>query len=250
MTGMDSRIARRRAEVRQQRMRRRRRRTVIAVFIGLLIAGAIALERSPLMALAEVEVSGARHVPADTVRDVAALPLGTSTLRLDLGAAERRIEGLAWVESVDIRRRDPLTVHIAVRERRPALTLRTPGGSALIDGEGILLERGSDDALPVLSLPNGRLPEQGERIDEDPAAANGLAVYRGLPGPLRPEVARIEARAADEADLILRSGTTVRFGRADRVDEKARALGALLGELQDPVATIDVRAPSNPVVVP
>lgn len=246
---MDSRIARRRAQVRRQRMRRRRRRTVIAVLVGLLIAGAMAIERSALVALAEVEVAGTRRITAETVREAAALPLGTSTLRLDLGTAERRVEALAWVEDADIRRRDPLTVSITVRERRPAMTLTTPGGTALIDAEGVVLDRGKDDGLPVLALAAGRPPEPGERVTERPAADNALRVYRGLPGPLRAEVNRVDAREPDEAELVLRSGTVVRFGRADRVDEKARALGALLADVQD-ARTIDVRAPSNPVVIP
>jgi hypothetical protein len=42
----------------------------------------------------------------------------------------------------------------------------------------------------------------------------------------------------------------VRFGRAERVDEKVRALGAILGDVGDsPVTVIDVRAPSAPVVI-
>lgn len=231
-------------------MRRRRRRTLIAALVGLLLAGAVALERSPLMALAEVEVNGAERVAADAVREAAALPLGTSTLRLDLRSAERRVEELAWVDTARIRRRDPLTVLITVRERRPAMTLRVPGGSALVDAEGVVLERGSDGALPVLSLPAGRLPGAGERIGEDATAANALAVYRRLPGPLRTEVVRVEGLERDDVELVLRTGTTVRFGRAHRVDEKARAIGALLAQLPDPVRTIDVRAPSNPVVIP
>lgn len=247
---MDSRIARRRAEVRRQRMRRRRRKTVIVVLVGLVVAGAVALERSPLMALAEVQVAGAERVTPQVVREAAALPLGTSTLRLDLESAERRVEDLAWVETADIRRRDPLTVLIGVRERRPAMTVTTPGGSALIDDGGSVLERGTGDGLPVLSLTRGRVPPPGERVTDDPTAANALRVYRGLPGPLRTEVVRVEGHQPDQADLVLRGGTVVRFGRADRIDEKARALGALLAQVEGPVTAIDVRAPSNPVVIP
>lgn len=232
-------------------MRRRRRRTLIAVLVGLLIAGGVALERSSLMALAEVEVSGNQRVGADEVREAAALPLGTSTLRLDLRSAARRVEELAWIQSADIRRRDPLTVVITVRERRPAMTLEVRnGGRALLDAAGVVLGRGADDALPVLSVPGGRVPQAGTRVGEDPATDNALRVYRGLPGPLRTDVVRVEAHAAHHAELVLRSGTTVRFGRAERIDEKARALGALLAEVGGSVATIDVRAPSNPVVIP
>ena len=64
----------------------------------------------------------------------------------------------------------------------------------------------------------------------------------------------VEVYEADEPDqlrLKLRTGTVVVFGRADQVDEKARALGAVLEDLGDTaVAEIDVRAPSRPVVVP
>ncbi len=247
---MDTRIARRRAEVRRQRMRRRRRKTVIAVLVGLLVAAGVALERSPLMALAEVEVAGTERLAPEAVREAAALPLGTSTLRLDLASAEGRVEDLAWVRTADIRRRDPLTVLISVRERRPGMTVTTPGGSALIDEDGVVLERGAGDGLPVLSLARGRIPPPGERVGEDPTAANALRIYRGLPGPLRTEVARVEGRQPDQAELVLRDGTIVRFGRADRIDEKARALGALLAEVEGPVTAIDVRAPSNPVVIP
>lgn len=250
MTGMDSRIAKRRAQVRQARMRRRRRRTLIGVLIALLVAAGVAIERSPLVELAEIEVAGAERLTIDEVRAAAALPLGTSTLRLDLAAADRRVEELPWVRSADIRRRDPLTVRITIQERRPVMTVTAGGRSVLVDADGTVPGHGNDDRLPVLALSGGHLPQPGESLRDRPAAWNALAVYTGLPGPLRPQIARVEATGADEAELVLRSGTRVRFGRADRLDEKARTLGALLGELETPAQTIDVRAPSNPVVVP
>jgi cell division septal protein FtsQ len=56
---------------------------------------------------------------------------------------------------------------------------------------------------------------------------------------------------ADDLDLELDDGTLVHLGRADRMDEKARALGAVLEDLDGrPVAAIDVRAPGRPVVIP
>lgn len=250
MTGMDSRIAQRRAQVRRARMRRRRRRTVFAVLVALLVAGALAIERSPLVELAEVEVVGVERLSEDDVRLAAALPLGTSTLRLDLAAADRRVEELPWVRSADIRRRDPLTVRISIEERRPVMTVAAAGRRVLVDADGMVMGEGGAESLPVLALATGPIPRPGDELTRHPAAWNALAVYTGLPGPLRPQVQRVDAVGPDEAELVLRSGTRVRFGRADRLDEKARTLGALLDELDVPARTIDVRAPSNPVIVP
>lgn len=250
MTGMDSRIAQRRAQVRRQRMRRRRRRTVLAVALAALVAAGVGIERSPLVALAEVEVVGAERVSGDRIRAAAALPLGTSTLRLDLGAADRRVEALPWVRRADIHRVDPLTVRVSVVERRPVATVAVGGRELLVDAEGVVLAEGTAPRLVVVEVDGASAPAPGERLEGVPAAANALAAYTGLPGPLRAQVARIEARGAQDAELVLRAGTRVRFGRADRIDEKARTLGALLGTVGGTARTIDVRAPSNPVVVP
>jgi hypothetical protein len=57
----------------------------------------------------------------------------------------------------------------------------------------------------------------------------------------------------DDVDVRLRLApdhrVRVRFGAATRLDEKLRALEAVLADVDGvAVATVDVRAPSNPVV--
>jgi cell division septal protein FtsQ len=197
---VDERIAARRAEVRQDRRRRRLRRTILVATLLVLVAVGVVVERSSLVALAEVRVAGTERLDPRSVRRAADLELGTSTLRLPLGAARERVEALPLVERADVRRVDPLTVLVEVEERQPAAVVRHGDDTVLVDREGVVLAT---------------------------------------------------ARAEDELVLRLASGTRVRFGRADQVAEKARALGAVLEDVGErSVAVIDVRAPSRPVVDP
>jgi cell division protein FtsQ len=245
---VDSRIAERRAEVRHERMVSRRRRSLTLVAVGALVALLAVVERSPLVALTAVEVAGNHSVSADEIRTAADLPLGSSTLRLRLGQAAERVEGIPEIRSATVRRIDPLTVRVEVAERSPIVVLRSGEQARLVDGEGDVLGGGSVPQLPVIAITSS-LPEPGGTVADSVPAGAGFTVFRELPGPLRAAVVRYEVRAADDILLLLDGGAAVRFGRGDRVAEKARVLGALLEEVAPGEGwTIDVRAPNAPVV--
>lgn len=252
---IDDRIAERRARVRDDRRRARLARTVWTLVAVLVLAGLVVVERSTLVALAEVQVSGTERLAEEAVRAASGLEPGTSTLRLRLGHAEERIEDqLPLVRSAQARRLDPLTVVLAVEERQPALVVVGEGLRRYVDRDGVLIDEVGEEespaaGLPVVELP-GPPPEVGATADDDPTLANALAAWRGLSGSLRAEVVRYRAAGPDELTLTLSSGIDVRFGRAVRVDEKVRALGAVLADVGDtPIELIDVRAPGAPVVV-
>ncbi|MDP8960533.1 MAG: FtsQ-type POTRA domain-containing protein [Actinomycetota bacterium] len=249
---MDSRIAQRRMEAKRVRARLRLRRVVGAAAILALLGLGYWLEQSPLLGLSEVEVVGTRRLSPDAVREAAALPLGTSTLRLRLRPARERVEALPLVHSAAVRRTDPLTVRIKVVERSPTFVLRARGGEALVDATGIVVAPGGEDGLPVIATSEPHEPEAGLSVAEMPEVHNAFAVASALPGPLRADVVRYEARAPDDVVVVLANGLLARFGRAERVPEKARALGALLSELGASAAgaSVDIRAPSHPVLLP
>ena len=246
---IDDRIAERRAEVRDQRRRARLRRTLVVVSLVGLVAVLMAVERSALVALEEVAVEGADRLEAAEVRAAADLELGTSILRLRLGEARERVERLPLVRSADARRADPLTVVVTVTEREPALAVTDGEADRLIDRDGVVVLDGRLEGLPVIEVEQP-LPPVGESVEGHAALANAHRAWRGLSGPIRGEVVRYDAVSADELELELADGVRVRFGRAQRVDEKVRALGAVLADVGDAdVAVIDVRAPGAPVVV-
>lgn len=248
---VDERIAARRAEVRGDRRRRRLRRTTLVAVLLVVAVLVVVVERSSLVALAEVRVEGTNRVDADDVRTAADLELGTSTLRLPLDRARARVESLPLVATAEVRRLDPLTVLIDVTEREPVAVVEGDGGAVLVDADGVVVAEGREEGLAVIRMGQGRVPDPGDAIGEAPAAANAHAALGALPGPVRSLVGTYVAQGPDELELQLLDGTRVRFGRAERVDEKARALGAVIEDLDGrAVEQIDVRAPERPVVVP
>jgi cell division septal protein FtsQ len=246
---IDDRIAERRREVRRDRQRTRRRRTfgVLGLVLALLVFWLV--ERSPLVGLESIEVAGTARLSEQDVLEAADLDLGTSTLRLGLGGVEGRVEALPLVREATARRLDPLRVRIEVDEREPVLVARGEGRERLVDRTGVVIADGSVEGLPVVQV--GDVPALGERGARDGPLAAAVSAWRGLSGPLRSEVVRYDARDPQDLGLELRSGVLVRFGPPERIDEKVRALGAVLEDVGDTVVTtIDVRAPTRPVVVP
>lgn len=244
------RILERRRQVRRAR-RRRRLRVARVVLAALAAAAALyALERSPLVALDDVRVRGVERVDPAEVAAAARLPVGESTLRLDLDAAARRVERLPLVADARVRRLDPVTVEIAVTERTPALTVRSAQGAWLVDANGVVVAEGGLDTLPVLELTTGSPPRLGAHVDGDPRLGPAFTLWQGLSGPLREQVARYIA-ADGEVGVELLSGTRVRFGTVRRLEEKVRSLGVVLEDLGSvQVSEIDVRAPRAPAVMP
>lgn len=245
---MDHRIAQRRRVVRKQRQHSRLRRTLTVLVLAAVATAAVVLERSPLLALADVRVEGTERLSPVAVEQTANLPLGAPSLRLDLGAAEDRVEALPLVAAAAATRVDPVTVAITVEERQPQLAATDGRRTVLVDADGVVLARGSAGGLPRIELV--RVPEPGAP-DREPALANAQAIYQALSGPLRALTKRYLATGPNDLELVLVDGTRVRFGRAERIDEKVRALGAVLEHRSgEPPAIVDVRAPAAPVVRP
>lgn len=251
---IDERIAERRAEIREDRRRSRLRRSMALVIVALLVAGLVAVERSALVGLEEVRVAGTDRLEVGTVLEAADLELGTSTLRLQLGDVAERVTALPLVREGRASRVDPLTVQIEIVERVPVLNATGEEVSRQLDRDGVIIADGAIAGLPEIRLTDPP-PPVGGVVGDDPALANAHLAWRGLGGPLRTEVARFDADGPEELTLQLGRGIEVRFGRAQRLDEKVRALGAILGDVAseaggaEEVAVIDVRAPSAPVVI-
>lgn len=247
---VNERIARRRAEVRAARRRRRLRRTVTVLVVAAVVVGLVALERSSLVALADIEVTGLERLEEQEVLAAAEVHEGMSVLRIRLGTVTERIESMPLVDRARVDRVGALGLHIEVEEAAPVLTARFPSASLLVSEQGLVLGEGEAPGTPVVEI-SGRAPAAGDRVESVPALAVAHAVLLQLPGPLAALVEGVEARSADDLRLRLEGGIEVRWGDATRTDEKARALGAVLEDLGGrPVSGIDVRAPMAPTVTP
>lgn len=245
---MDARISRRRAEVRAARRWARLRRTLLGLLLLVLIAGAVVLERSERLAVARIDVVGLERLSRDEVVEATGIVLGDPILRIRMGRAATAVGELPLVRTARVERAGPTVIRIAVEERRPVLVAVGRGRRVLLDRDGVVVAVGEEDGLPVIELAV-RPPDVGRAVVDDAALANAHRAWVGLSGPLRAEVVRLRAPDAEGLELVLTSGVRVRFGRAEDLAAKVRALGAVLADTAGSgVTVIDVRVPAVPTV--
>jgi cell division protein FtsQ len=219
------------------------------VVLSLVGGVAWALLASSWFDARSVQVVGNKEVPADLVRAVAAVPLGTSMLWLDTLAIERRVATVTRVASVRVRCSVDGTVRIELTERTAVAVVRRGNGVHLVDATGT-------DYAAVPAEPPG-LPElRSDRVGpRDAATVAALTVLTGLPQWLRAQVHSIAANSP--ADVVLRlgdgrsgngrsgNGREVRWGGIEDGERKAAVLGPLLTQ---PGKVYDVSSPALPTI--
>jgi cell division protein FtsQ len=207
--------------------------------LTLVVAVTWVLLGSSLFDARSVQVVGTRELPAGVVRAVAAVPLGTSMLRLDTQAIETRVAAVPRVARVQVRCNLDGTVRIEVTERTPVAVARRGNGAHLVDATG------TDYAtVPVgpLGLPELRVARVGPR-DAETAAA--LTVLAALPEWLRVQVRAVAAKSPADVVLSLDHTREVHWGGVEEGDRKAAVLGPLLTQ---PGTVYDVSSPTLPTI--
>lgn len=245
----DPRISRRRRAVERGK---KRRIIVWLVALTLMIAAVWGAFWSPLLDVARVDVVGARHTDAADVRGAADVG-GHNLLLLSTGDVAAAVESLPWVSDADVQRRLPDSVRVKIEERRAAMVVTVAAGTWTIDGSGHVLEEGAvSRRLPTLTGAVIPAPDAGETLD-GPEIRAALTVWRSLPRKIKSKVASVVAPSKVRIALILRDGTMIRYGGADRLKAKNEVVAALLRRLdaEGRSATyIDVSVPASPAVGP
>lgn len=245
---VDERIAERRAEVRAARRRARLRRTLLGLVLIVLAGAAIWFEQSEHARVTAIDIEGLVRLDEETVLAASGISVGDRAARVRPSRVARSVEELTLSRSAAVTRRGLRTIVVEVREREPVYGVRYRAQAVLVDRDGVVIDRGSDARLPVVQL-SGPPPEPGELVASQSALANAHRVWAGLSGPLRSRVVEFRAPDEDGLVLVLDSGLLVRFGRAEMLEEKIRAIGGLLDDIAgSAVTSIDVRVPSFPVV--
>jgi cell division protein FtsQ len=245
---MDDRIADRRAGVRRERRAARLRRTLLVTALVLAVGSLVWLEQSEMAAVRSIEVVGLERVAVDAVLEAADIEPGRSILRLRSTPAEARVRELPAVRDVVVRRAALDRIVIEVTERAPVLNVEHWRTVRLLDRDGVLIEDGSVEGLPLIRLATAP-PPLGATFASHAALSNAYRAWAGLSGPLRSQVVLLHAPDEVGLELELASGVTIRFGRAERIEEKVRAIGVVLDDITgSEVTVIDVRVPAVPVV--
>jgi cell division protein FtsQ len=158
---------------------------------GYQIVGLVHMSRAPIDEIVTDELRRAADA-AGTDKAPQAL--------VDTGAIRRRLLQFGWVKDARILRRLPDTLVIDIVERRPAALWQSQGQLALIDSEGVVLDRVPVDRMPDLPLLIG----PGANGQEQQLAA----MFADVP-TLKPQLASATWVGGRRWDLNFQSGETV-----------------------------------------
>jgi cell division protein FtsQ len=162
---------------------------------------------------------------------------------VDISAMRRRLLEFGWVKDARISRRLPDSLTIDIVERSPAALWQNQGQLALIDGEGVMLDRVPVDKMPDLPLLIG-------------PGANGQAreleqLMAAVP-TLKPQLASATWVGGRRWDLAFQSGETVALpegdGLAKSVLVKFAKLDKSAGLLGRGIVRFDLRKPGQMTV--
>jgi cell division protein FtsQ len=219
-----------------------RRRWVALLTVLTVVAAIYLLFFSSMLGVKDVEVSGARTVPADQIRAVAAVPSDKPMLRLSTDEIRDKVAAMPGIATVEVSRSWPNTVEITVTERTAIAFFDSgPGGDGvhLVDGGGVVFKTVA--ARPP-GLPELKLPKVSA---DDPVTRAVTAVLGVIPEQLLKQVTTATAKTPASVEFTLASGKIVRWGTAEQTDRKAKVLAALLTQEGK---IYDVAAPELPTI--
>lgn len=152
---------------------------ILIAMVVMVVAG-FALYHSSFLTISEVRVEGAQRLTAQRLTDLAAVPAGSTLLRVDGNAIAKRLESDPWVQSAQIHREFPATLVLVIEERQIAATVDvladTPTGASqrwLIGYDGIWLDGWDNLALNQSAVSS---QESGTTADESGDGSTGSEV--------------------------------------------------------------------------
>ena len=92
----------------------------------------------------QIEILGNRFVPPEAITEKFSADMGRSVVRVPLTERREALESLPWVEQADVQRVLPNRIRVEITERTPVAFLRTGSDLALVDAQGVILDRPAD----------------------------------------------------------------------------------------------------------
>lgn len=191
--------------------------------LSLLVLGAVAFGLAwsvPILKVANIDVTGTRHLPVEQVEEVAGIAAGENMLQVNVAAAATAVAESPWVKAVSVRRAWPSTIAIEVTERHAVLFTDSGEGTHLIDESGVPF---------LIAEPPAEAVEVTGDATDDPAELVGVAeVVSAVDPVIREQVARVEVPSALEITFHLDDGRSVYWGANTDNHDKALAMETVL----------------------
>lgn len=207
--------------------------TLILIAV-LLLLGAMVLRVAnfEMFAVKGIDIVGnVNHVTKEQIETIALKELKGTIFTVDLSGARAAFEKLPWVRQVDIRRRWPDRLEVAVQEHR---ALARWGNTALVNRQGEVFEGASNERLVTFEGPQGSASE---------ITHNYLQFNKAL-ALIGRQVKSVHVSERRAWSLRLDDGTVIELGRF-AVDERLRRFVTVyprsVGTLAGNVDYIDLR---------
>jgi cell division protein FtsQ len=192
----------------------------------------------------EIQITGNRRVPIDTLFAALGLKAGQSIFFIDLPAARARIMALDWIASVDVMRRYPDAIFVTVVEKRPFALWQTPPDTkgqskvAVVERNGgVITTEGTEKFSKLPKLVGPGAPEAAADL------VDAVMSHRAVSA----RTAAYERVSKRRWNLILNDGVVVQLPETGWPKE-LDALEHLIvdnGILERDVTEIDLRSPSQ-----
>ena len=241
---------------------------IAAAIVVMLLAGVI-LYNSPAFTIESVSVKGVEHLTATEMQELAAVPEGTTLLRVDAAGVKERLLKDTWVKDVTVKRVFPNTLEIDVTERTITAVVEIPSEGAqsttnwAIASDGMWLmgipdrdsEEGrrisqkvyedADAVLHITDVPYGTKAEMGTYCS-DANVNNALSIVAGMTTELADRVTSVKATETESTTLTIKDGPDIVFGAATDIREKERVCLQIMENHPEGVTYINVRTPDRP----
>lgn len=212
---------------------------LVALVVALVGGVAWALYFSSWLTVEDVRVEGVTTLSAEDVLAAADVAVGAPLARVDTSDVAARVEALAPVDTVSLRRAWPDTLVIAVDEREPVLVVAAADGFGVYDAGGVefLSPAAAPPGVPVLRAA-GETPTP-EVLDAV------ISVVADLPASLGDRLGEVTAPTPASIQLQLIDGIVIEWGSATDNARKAEVLTELM---KQPGRVYIVSAPEVPAI--
>jgi cell division protein FtsQ len=190
-----------------------------------------------------VDVVGLHHMESEPVYRIALEQQSMAMPLVDVDAIREQLLRFGWVEDARVSRRLPDTLVIDIVERQPAALWQDGGRLALIDSEGVVIDRVSVTQMPDLPLLIG----PGANLHE-----RDLNALLDVAPTLKPQLVSATWVGGRRWDLDVQTGETISLPEGERKAKTALAkfvdLDKSSGLLGRGLLRFDLRLPGKMVV--
>ena len=254
---MDRKVRERRQALSRERGHRRAGWVVVAACLLIALGLFLWLRSSDVFAVKRVTATALEHVTTQEVEKATAKARGVSLLKLGLGDIKKQLLQLPYVRSASLHRGFPNTLEVSLQEYKPVACVQsTDGNHWLVSEDGRVLEKRSDETLPLL-VPESRVDlEAGGKLPL--VVADALPITAALAGnsgaDALPKMTKVAISQGGEVTLQLAGPIELRLGDPTQaLKQKLKVAGTIIQQyLRDgkPLHYVDARVPERVAVKP